>query len=137
MEDPVQVLVRQLLGWIVGQRRSPNQVVSALLASGHDLPADDLQLAFLEVALRLEEIYDAVCRDEWNDWQRADYWNRVSQKGQSGRGGSAELLMLKTELYRVIALIATDVIVLRRQNIDPVTGNDLLQLWLDRQSEYF
>ncbi|MDJ0626800.1 MAG: hypothetical protein QNJ44_00960 [Rhodobacter sp.] len=136
MTDRGTNLMSQLLAWVIEKRRPPNEALGSLLAGHPDIAADDLQLALLDMALKLEEMYDEACRDEWNDWLRVDQWNRMSSKDRPQRGGTAELLEYKSEVYRVIALISTDTIQLRRLGRDPVTGGDLLKLWHERRSGY-
>ncbi len=129
------VLVTRSL--IVERRVAPNRAARMLVENNQGVTADDLQLALLETALFLEEMYDQTVRGEWNDWLRIDFWARVSTKAEDRSAGTTGLLITKTELYRAISLIAIDVIRIRRQGQQTVTGKDLLDFWRDNDSEYF
>ena len=78
----------RLLAWMVVERRSPNEALTVLLSEFPDVNAEDVLLDLLETALRLEEMYDEVCQDEWNDWLRVDQWKRMAGRGEPTRGGS-------------------------------------------------
>ena len=132
--DPI---VSHLLAQMVVQRVSPNRAVSDLVSADPDAPANDLQLTLLETALHLEDMYDELRHNEWNEWQRVDYWSGISLHNREQHGGSAGLLELKSELYRAISLMTCDVIQLQTQGIARVTGKDLLRVWQERPSEYF
>ncbi len=121
---------------MVTERVAPNTVLAELLARAPGMAAEDVLLTLLEAALRLEEMYDELGRDEWNDWQRVDYWRRISA-GSEERSGGAALLALIFELYRATALIAADMIRLRREGVEPVTARDLLRLWREHPAGYF
>ncbi len=129
--------VQILLDWVTRQRKPPNQVVGALLSMAPDTEADDFQLVLIETAVRLEEMYDQIHQNEWNDWRRVDYWTNISSKHSGEISNAAELLLLKSEVYRSVTLIAADVIQLKRQGKTIVTGKDLLTLWEARGSTYF
>lgn len=98
---------------------------------------DTILLAFLDSALELEEMYDQIKRDEWNDWVRIDYWDGISANEKIRREGSARLLQVKSELYRAISFLSLDVLILRQLNITPVRGEDVLAYWRDSESAYF
>ena len=129
--------IMELLTLVVEERQQPNDALRTLLYHHPELTSDDIQLALVEAALRLEEMYDEVCQDEWNDWQRVDYWKKISRTEESRRSGSALLLQMKSELYRASAILATDVIQLHLRGIEAVAGVDLVLLWEEIGSEYF
>ncbi|RMD92009.1 MAG: hypothetical protein D6811_07770 [Alphaproteobacteria bacterium] len=136
MKTDDKEIARELVARLITESAPPNIVLAELLAGTPEMPAEDVLLTLLEAALRLEEMYDELCRDEWNDWQRVDYWRRVSaQHGE--RSGSAGLLATKSELYRAIALIAADMVRLKREGREPITARDLLALWRTHPAGYF
>lgn len=129
-------IAQELVARMVAEREPPNRLIGELLAARPGMAGEEVVLALLQAAVRLEEMYDELGRDEWNDWQRVDYWRRIATRDEE-RGGGAGLLALLFELYRAIALIAADMIRLRRAGVEPVTARDLLRLWREMPAGYF
>jgi len=137
---PLQQISSQLDMLIIGYRMPPNKAVHALIEAYPDEDMERILLAFLETALTLEEMYDQVKREEWNDWLRVDYWEGIAGNvpdDAEDRQGSARLLQMKSELYRAVGFLSLDMVVLRRTSALPITGAQVLSFWTANGSDYF
>lgn len=130
-------ITKALREWVIIDRRSPNAFLASFFRDNPNLLASDVILSLQESVLALEEVYAELVENEWNDWMRVDFLLRKTHGKDFKKGGSVGLLVLKSEMYRCIALSAFDLLTWTAENKRPMFCCDLTDIWESRGSDYF